>query len=356
MFSDASLRLDLHAAQSPDEVLRLFEGWGPDCATVMSPVDTLQGLVERIGASLRLRWLTPRPEALRPLRDADPATARQALVGSLNCIHPNRLQVIGHPELVYLTDLGAPAYDETLRKLFAGRPAAIIFADDITPEQVILTLAADRGTPVLSSPLGDEDIIGRLRYFLTHALAEMTLLHGVFMEVLGTGVLLVGDPAIGKSELALDLISRGHRLIADDAPQFARVAPETLDGTCPPLLRDFLRSAGWGCSISAPCSARARCAQSRHLNLIINLKAMTPEELGRIDRLAGSLSARTCWGWPLPRSPCRLPPGATWLSWWRRRCAIRTCVSAATTPGWISSSVRPAPWRTTSPRWAAGPD
>jgi HPr kinase/phosphorylase len=275
----------------------------------MSPVDTLQGLVERIGASLRLRWLTPRPEALRPLRDTDPATARQALVGSLNCIHPSRLQVIGHPELVYLADLGSTAHDETLRKLFAGRPAAIIFADDITPEQVILTLAADRGTPVLSSPLGDEEIIGRLRYFLTHALAEMTLLHGVFMDVLGMGVLLVGDPAIGKSELALDLISRGHRLIADDAPQFARVAPDTLDGTCPPVLRDFLEVRGLGVLNIRAMFGESAVAQSRHLNLIINLKAMTPEELGHIDRLAGSLSARTVLGVAIAEVTMPVAPG-----------------------------------------------
>lgn len=275
----------------------------------MSPVDTLQGLVERIGASLRLGWLTPRPEAMRPLRDADPASARQALVGSLNCIHPNRIQVIGHPELVYLTDLAGPAHDETLRKLFAGRPAAIIFADGITPEQVILTLAADRGTPVLSSPLGDEDIIARLRYFLTHALAEVVLLHGVFMDVLGTGVLLVGDPAIGKSELALDLISRGHRLIADDAPQFARVAPETLDGTCPPLLRDFLEVRGLGVLNIRAMFGESAVAQSGHLNLIINLKAMTPEELGGIDRLAGSLSARSVLGVAVAEVTMPVAPG-----------------------------------------------
>ena len=275
----------------------------------MSPVDTLQGLVERIGASLRLRWLTPRPEALRPLRDLDPATARQALVGSLNCIHPNRIQVIGHSELVYLTDLGASAHDETLRRLFAGRPAAILFADDITPEPMVLTLAADRATPVLSSPLGDEDIMGRLRYFLTHALAEVTLLHGVFMDVLGMGVLLVGDPAIGKSELALDLISRGHRLIADDAPQFARVAPDTLDGTCPPLLRDFLEVRGLGVLNVRAMFGESAVAQSRHLNLIINLKAMTPEELGRIDRLAGSLSARTVLGVAIAEVTMPVAPG-----------------------------------------------
>jgi HPr kinase/phosphorylase len=275
----------------------------------MSPVDTLQGLVERVGAALRLRWLSPPPRELLPLRSADPGTARQSLVGSLNCIHPNRLQVIGHPELVYLADLGPTAHGETIRKLFAARPAGVIFSDDIDPDPLLLDLAARSSTPVLASPLGDEDIIGRLRYFLTHALAECTTVHGVFMEVLGMGVLLVGDPAIGKSELALDLISRGHRLIADDAPQFARVAPETLDGTCPPLLRDFLEVRGLGVLNIRAMFGEGAVVQSRHLNLVINLRAMTSAELASIDRLAGSLSGRNILGVTVPEVTMPVAPG-----------------------------------------------
>jgi HPr kinase/phosphorylase len=275
----------------------------------MNPVDTLQGLVERVGAALKLPWSSPAPVALRPLRSADPGTARQSLVGSLNCIHPNRLQIIGHPELVYLADLGPTAHDENIQKLFAARPAAVIFSDDIDPEPLVLNLAARTGTPILSSPLGDEDIIGRLRYFLTHALAESTTVHGVFMEVLGMGVLLVGDPAIGKSELALDLISRGHRLVADDAPQFARVAPESLDGTCPPLLRDFLEVRGLGVLNIRAMFGESAVAQSRHLNLVINLRAMTAAELANIDRLAGSLSARNILGVTVPEVTMPVAPG-----------------------------------------------
>jgi HPr kinase/phosphorylase len=275
----------------------------------MSPVDTVQGVVERVGAALKLRWLSPKPEALRPLRSVDPATARQSLVGSLNCIHPNRLQVIGHPELVYLADLGPTAHDETIRKLFGGWPAAVIFSDDIEPEPQVADLAARTATPLLSSPLGDEDIIVRLRYFLTHALAEATTVHGVFMEVLGMGVLLVGDPAIGKSELALDLISRGHRLIADDAPQFARVAPETLDGTCPPLLRDFLEVRGLGVLNIRAMFGESAVAQSRHLHLVISLRAMSGAELAGIDRLAGSLSGRNILGVTVPEVTMPVAPG-----------------------------------------------
>ena len=255
------------------------------------------------------RWRGEPPEAPRPLRSDDPGSARQSLVGSLNCIHPNRLQVIGHPELVYLADLGPTAHEETVRKLFAARPAAVIFSDDIDPEPQVLELAVRTATPVLCSPLGDEDIIGRLRYFLTHALAEATTVHGVFMEVLGMGVLLVGDPAIGKSELALDLISRGHRLVADDAPQFARVAPETLDGTCPALLRDFLEVRGLGVLNIRAMFGESAVVQSRHLNLVINLRALTAPELASIDRLVGSLSARSILGVTVPEITMPVAPG-----------------------------------------------
>jgi HPr kinase/phosphorylase len=109
--------------------------------------------------------------------------------------------------------------------------------------------------------------------------------------------------------LALDLISRGHRLIADDAPQFALVAPDTLDGTCPPLLRDFLEVRGLGVLNVRAMFGESAVAQSRPLNLIINLKTMTPEELGRIDRLAGSLSARTVLGVAIAEVTMPVAPG-----------------------------------------------
>ena len=275
----------------------------------MSPIDTLQGLIERVGASLKLRWLGPIPATQRPLRSADPGTARQSLIGSLNCIHPNRIQIIGYPELVYLTDLGRPAHDETLDKLFDARPAAVILTDGIEPEALMTELAERSGTPMLASPLGDEDVILRLRYFLTHALADTITVHGVFMDVLGMGVLLIGDPAVGKSELALDLVTRGHRLVADDAPQFARVAPDALDGTCPALLRDFLEVRGLGVLNIRSMFGETAVAQRRHLGLVINLRTMTGDELARIDRLSGSLSGRHILGVTVPEVTMPVAPG-----------------------------------------------
>ncbi len=200
-------------------------------------------------------------------------------------------------------------HEETLRTLFAARPAAILFSDDIEPEDAFFGHAERTGTPLLGSPLGDEEIIRQLQYFLTHAMAERTTAHGVFMEVLGMGVLLAGDPAIGKSELALDLISRGHRLIADDAPQFANIAPETLKGSCPRLLQDFLEVRGLGVLNIRAMFGESSVRQSKDLNLIVNLRCLSEQELAGIDRLAGTLSARHMLGVAVPEITIPVAPG-----------------------------------------------
>jgi HPr kinase/phosphorylase len=275
----------------------------------MTQIQTLQEMMEWIGPRLKLRWLTGQPGPVQPLRGAAASIYGQSLVGSLNCIHPNRLQVIGEPELLYLADLGETAYKETVKRLFVGRPAAVIFADDIDPEPSFRDWSERTETPLLGSPLSDGEIVSHLQYFLTNALADRITVHGVFMEVLGMGVLLTGDPAIGKSELALDLISRGQRLIADDAPEFAHVAPETLQGSCPPLLQDFLEVRGLGVLNIRAMFGESAVLQSKNLNLIVDLRSLDEKELAIIDRLSGTLSARSILGVAVPEVTMPVAPG-----------------------------------------------
>jgi HPr kinase/phosphorylase len=276
----------------------------------MPAIDTLQGLVEQLGPRLRLRWLTPIPEQPLALVGADaPAGAAQSLVGSLNCIHPNRLQVLGMAEMRHLRDLSEAAVADTIDRLFAARPAAVIFGEDIEPPGRFLALAEQTNTPLLASPIADEEIVDRLQYFLTHALAERTTLHGVFLEVLGMGVLLTGDPGIGKSELALEMVVRGHRLIADDAPEIARVGPETLQGSCPPLLRDFLEVRGLGVLNVRAMFGEGAVQQREQLNLIVHMRSFDGDALAQMDRLRGSLSTRTVLGVVIPEVTLPVAPG-----------------------------------------------
>jgi HPr kinase/phosphorylase len=275
----------------------------------MNPLSTLNELVERLGPRLLLRWLTLPPNPPVPLGADKGSPAAQSLVGPLNCIRPNRLQVIGEAEQRYLAELEPSARRETMNRLFASRPAAVLFANGIEPEPGLLTETQRLDTPLLASPLPDDELIGYIQYYLTLELAPRVIIHGVFMEVLGTGVLLVGDPAVGKSELALELINRGQRLIADDAPEFANIAPEMLEGFCPPLLRDFLEVRGLGILNIRAMFGESAVRQRKRLNLIVNLRTLDAAGLLRLDRLGGPQSARTILGVNIPEVTMPVAPG-----------------------------------------------
>jgi HPr kinase/phosphorylase len=275
----------------------------------MSQQMTVREVFQRIGKRLQLRWLTGEAGRDNRIPGDFPGAANQALVGPLNCIHPNRIQVIGHAELVYLADLGESAYRETLEKLFGDRPAAVVLADDIAVADQLLALAERAQTPLLASPVDDVQLVANLQYLLSHALAERATVHGVFMEVLGMGVLLTGEAAVGKSELALALISRGHRLVADDAPEFAQVAPDILNGSCPPLLRDFLEVRGLGILNVRAMFGDSAVRRKKDLHLIVHLKKMTDQELARMDRLVGTQTVRVIQGVSVPQLTLPVAPG-----------------------------------------------
>ena len=166
------------------------------------------------------------------------AAASAALVGHLNLTHPNAIQVIGAYEAGSLPGLA--------ERLFAAPPAALIIADGVAAPQALIDGAARSRTPLFTTPLPAARVIEKLSRYLAKALAERTERHGVLMDVLGLGVLITGDSGVGKSELGLELISRGHGLVADDVVEISRLAPNTLEGRCPPVLKDFLEVRGLG--------------------------------------------------------------------------------------------------------------
>jgi HPr kinase/phosphorylase len=199
-------------------------------------------LVEDNGIKLGLHW---RCGHGRALIERDPSESA-ATVGHLNLIHPNRIQVLGPHEDAHLRSLSVTALTDLLDTLVAARPAAIIVADGLAVPAELLAAAESTGIDLLASQQPAPWIIDKLRRYLARALAESTERHGVFVDVLGVGVLITGDSGSGKSELGLELISRGHGLVADDVVEISRVAVSTLEGRCPALLKDFLEVRGLG--------------------------------------------------------------------------------------------------------------
>jgi HPr kinase/phosphorylase len=275
---------------------------------VTSPVTT-RDLYNAFKNKLGLEWIAGHIGSERNLKGDFPGAASQGLAGPLNYIHPNRIQIIGRAEFIYFSGLDRNLFHDVLDKLFFAQPAAVLLADGVTVDQQFIDSAEKSATPLWCSSIPDKLLIDELQYFLTHALAERTTKHGVFMEVLGTGVLLTGTAATGKSELALELIARGHRLIADDAPVFSRIAPDIISGSCPALLQDFLEVRGLGVINIRTMFGDSAIKQEKYLRLIIHLQPMNDAELKKVDRLRGSYSRTDVLGLPISQVALPVAPG-----------------------------------------------
>lgn len=169
-----------------------------------------------------------------------------AFVGHLNLIHPNRIQVLGRHEQAHLEALDNARLRALIDQCLTANPAAVLLTDGVAGVPLLQEATTARGIALFKSTLPAAFLIDKLRRHLAKTLAETTTRHGVFMDVLGLGVLITGDSGVGKSELGLELISRGHGLVADDVVEISRIAASALVGRAPPMLRDFLEVRGLG--------------------------------------------------------------------------------------------------------------
>lgn len=276
----------------------------------MTTVLTVQALYDKFHEKLGLEWIAGRLGSGRVIEPAQSEDlSKAALVGYLNFIHPHRIQVLGTRELSYLKGLKQNSRQDAIHQLYSGQSDLLLFAESDSIPNDLKQRAEATSTAVMTSDRSSEKLISTLHYFLASRYAEKKTLHGVFMEVMGIGVLITGDSSIGKSELALELISRGHRLIADDAPEFSPVAPDLLSGTCPPLLQDFLEVRGLGVLNIRAMYGDSVIKSSKYLRLIVYLERMTNEQLSQIDRLRGSHHKRNLLGIEVPEITVPVAPG-----------------------------------------------
>ncbi len=198
------------------------------------------------------------------------------IVGHLNIIHPDRLQVVGSAEQKWALRTRAQRRQSVFEDLCQSAPPAIIVADNLPVLDELRDACEKTGTPLFASPRSCSAVIDQLRHYLARKLADSTSLHGVFMDVLGMGVLITGESGSGKSELALELISRGHGLVADDIVEMTRVAPNVIEGRCPGLLRDFLEVRGLGLLNIRTIFGETASRRKMRLKLIVHLHRQKP--------------------------------------------------------------------------------
>lgn len=244
--------------------------------------------------ALGLRWIAGEREAGRRVLEAVETVARRpSLAGYLNIIYPNKVQILGSEELAWLDGLDARQRWETIQKIMDFRPLALVISKDQSCPDDLRTAAEESETPLWSSPKRGHELLNHLQYKLARTLAPRVTLHGVFMEIYSMGVLVTGESGSGKSELALELVTRGHRLVADDAPEFTQIAPDVLDGACPELLQDMLELRGLGVLNIREMFGDTAVKRNKYLRLIVHLSkpSLEPSPTG-LERLTGDIGTR----------------------------------------------------------------
>ena len=257
---------------------------------------TIQQLYDDNREALQLGWFAGFPGGERLI--SGDATSAADQVGHLNLIHPGRIQVFGHQETEYYQRISSVSRAHQTTELVAGQPPAFIIAQGLETPAYILEICDEKNIPLFSTPLPAAQVIDYLRVYLSKKLAQRITMHGVFMDVLGVGVLITGESGLGKSELGLELISRNHGLVADDAVEFARIAPNMIEGRCPALLQNLLEVRGLGLLDIRAIFGETAVRRKMRLKLIVHLvRRSTLEE--NYERLPLHSQAEEVLGLPI---------------------------------------------------------
>ena len=225
-------------------------------------------LFEDHRATLRWHWIAGLEASERRFDEVAIRAARSGadLVGYLNYIHPYRVQVLGAREIAYLSNATPEDCKRRIARIVTLEPPVLVLADDQIVPDALLSMCERAQIPMFATRESSAFVIDVLRTYLSKYFAERTTMHGVFMDILGLGVLITGESGLGKSELGLELISRGNGLVADDAVDLYRINQGTIEGRCPELLQNLLEVRGIGLldirAIFGETAVRRRCASN----------------------------------------------------------------------------------------------
>lgn len=271
----------------------------------MKPVSA-QTVFHDLQAILEWRWIGGAVGAERILWLS--VEADTPFFGRLNWVQPPRLQLIGPEEIAFLIGLEPAGRDVLMKCLFRPEAGAVLICGDCGPAGFLRAGADAAGIPLWHTPLTPVVALERL-YTYRHSLDASTVVHGELLEVFGMGVLITGGSGIGKSELALELISRGHLLIADDSPNLTRVAPDLLEGACPPTLSDLLEVRGLGILNIRRMFGDSAIKHNKRIRLILHLAQQEDIYPSAESRLRGLRDTRVILGVSIPMITLPIAPG-----------------------------------------------
>ena len=246
---------------------------------------TVEKLFDDNRERLQLTWLANRQGGSRVLTGENALKPTMGQVGHMNFIHPFRMQILGAAEVAFLRDLPEDELQRLINRLFTTELVAVVVANGEQVPTHLVSRCNTHHVALFTSPQPSPHIVDVFRIYLSRVLAESTTLHGVFLDVLEMGVLITGASAIGKSELALELISRGNGLVADDIVELYRISPDTIEGRCPAVLRDFLEVRGIGVLNIRTIFGETAVRPRKLLKLLVHLEDHGNEAFAELDRL-----------------------------------------------------------------------
>jgi HPr kinase/phosphorylase len=240
---------------------------------VKPSVISAEALFEEHRPALQWEWIAGHAHPERRFDEAAVRNAQSAadLVGYLNYIHPYRVQIVGRREVAYLNQSTPEVAERRISRIVTLEPPVLIVADAQVPPDKLVAMCDRADIPLFSTAESAGHVIDVVRSYLAQHFAERTTRHGVFMDILGMGVLLTGESGLGKSELGLELISRGHGLVADDAVDLYRVSQTSLEGRCPELLMNLLEVRGIGLLDIKAIFGETAVRRKMRLKLIVHL-------------------------------------------------------------------------------------
>ena len=230
-----------------------------------------------------------------------------ALAGFFEKFEHTRIQLIGIAEYSYLEERDEPKRNAKIDDLFRHKPVAVILTTDLTPYPRMQEMAAANGVPLLVTREKTSAFMAALIAFLNVQLAPRITRHGVLVEVYGEGLLLLGDSGVGKSEAAIELLKRGHRLIADDAVEIKRVSVKTLVGQAPLIIRHYVELRGIGIVDVRRLFGMGAVKNSERIDLVINLEPWVQGKM--YDRLGLDNQMMDILGVKIPSITIPVKPG-----------------------------------------------
>ena len=264
----------------------------------------LKLLVEEFG--LEIAYASSDFDKIR-LTVEDVARPGLQLAGYYDHFEPMRLQVMGNVEISYLQKLSENERAMTFDRLFSFKIPALLVARNITPGPQCMEMARKHDVTILRSREATSTIVSDLIAYLKSALAPGITRHGVLMEVYGEGLLLLGESGIGKSEAAIELLKRGHRLIADDAVEIKKIAEGTLVGTAPELIRNYVELRGIGIINVAKLFGMGAVKAENEINLVVEIVPWDQQKV--YDRLGLEDQYMEVLGVQIPKNTIPITPG-----------------------------------------------